>query len=101
MAYSELFDVKKDKNAICKNCVYRKPYQCGGRIIQYCGVRKSRRTFNGLQKTKVYLTCHLFIEKGVTKQFDWGKKRKKMTLQELNRELDKITKKLITDRKDF
>jgi len=38
---------------------------------------------------------------GVTKQFDWGKKRKKMTLQELNRELDKITKKLITDRRDF
>jgi|GEM_PF-5750156 len=39
-------------------------------------------------------------EEGVTKQFDWGKKRKKMTLQELNRELDKITKKLITDRRD-
>lgn len=60
MESEELFNIKKEDTEICKNCFHRKPYQCGGRVIQYCGARRSNRTFNGLQKTKVYLTCHLF-----------------------------------------
>lgn len=37
----------------CRNCANRQRHQCGGSIIQYCGVRKSNRTYNGLLKIKV------------------------------------------------
>lgn len=36
----------------CRSCQHRQHWQCGGSIIQYCGVRKSNRTFNGLMKVK-------------------------------------------------
>jgi hypothetical protein len=37
----------------CRHCVHRQRWECGGTIIQYCGVRKSNRTENGLKKIKV------------------------------------------------
>jgi len=37
----------------CQSCTHRQRWQCGGSIIQYCGVRKSNRTNNGLLKIKV------------------------------------------------
>lgn len=37
----------------CRTCVHRQRWECGGRVIQYCGVRRSGRTFNGLLKIKV------------------------------------------------
>lgn len=37
----------------CRSCKHRQRWQCGGSIIQYCGIRKSNRTFNGLMKIKV------------------------------------------------
>ena len=36
----------------CNTCENRQRWRCGGRIIQYCGVRKSNRTANGLLKIK-------------------------------------------------
>ncbi len=36
----------------CLNCQHRERHQCGGSIIQYCGVRKSNRTYNGKLKIK-------------------------------------------------
>lgn len=50
-----LFDTKNDHT--CKTCVYRHSVQCGGRVIQYCWINKSNRTFNGLAKTKIYKSC--------------------------------------------
>lgn len=37
----------------CRTCEHRQRWQCGGSIIQYCGIIKSNRTFNGLKKIKV------------------------------------------------
>jgi hypothetical protein len=37
----------------CRNCIHRQRWAMGRRFIQYCGVRKSRRTVNGLLKIKV------------------------------------------------
>lgn len=39
----------------CRQCKHRQRWECegGGRIIQYCGVRRSTRTFNNLLKIKV------------------------------------------------
>jgi len=34
----------------CGSCAHRERHQCGGRVIQYCGVRKSNRTQNGKLK---------------------------------------------------
>jgi len=39
-------------NAFCRTCEHREPTQCGGSIIQYCGLRKSNRTENGKLKIK-------------------------------------------------
>lgn len=36
----------------CLTCEHRERHQCGGSIIQYCGVRKSNRTYNGQLKIK-------------------------------------------------
>ena len=36
----------------CNTCEHRQRHQCGASIIQYCGVRKSNRTENGLLKIK-------------------------------------------------
>ena len=37
----------------CRTCAHRQPWECGQRTIQYCGIRKSNRTINGLLKIKV------------------------------------------------
>lgn len=41
------------RTVTCRSCDNRQRWQCGGRVIQYCGVRKSNRTENGLAKIKV------------------------------------------------
>lgn len=49
--------------AFCKTCKHRQPWACGGRNIQYCGVRKSKRTTNGLLKIKTTNpACELYLE---------------------------------------
>lgn len=49
----------------CRNCENRQRHQCGGSVIQYCGVRKSNRTFNGLLKIKVTdPACPVFVQDG-------------------------------------
>lgn len=37
----------------CRTCKHRQRWQCGGRVIQYCGKQRSNRTFNHLKKIKV------------------------------------------------
>lgn len=59
---------KEDKNEkccykkrTCRDCKHRERWECGSKIIQYCGKRKSGRTFNGLLKIKVTNeACPLF-----------------------------------------
>lgn len=34
----------------CRTCKHRQRWQCGGRVIQYCGKQHSNRTFNHLKK---------------------------------------------------
>lgn len=49
----ELFKIiPKFPDNTCLNCENRQRHQKGGSIIQYCGVRKSNRTENGLLKIK-------------------------------------------------
>lgn len=50
-----LFDLQQLTEAMhtCRQCANRQRWQRGGSIIQYCGVRKSNRTNNGLLKIKV------------------------------------------------
>jgi hypothetical protein len=36
----------------CFTCSHRERWECGGRIIQYCGAIKSNRTENGKLKIK-------------------------------------------------
>lgn len=36
----------------CRSCDHRQRWECGGKVIQYCGVRSSNRTDNGLEKIK-------------------------------------------------
>lgn len=57
MSQDTLFDLpeeSKDKPiTFCRTCEHRERHQCGGSVIQYCGVRKSNRTLNGKLKIKV------------------------------------------------
>lgn len=43
----------KYPDKFCRTCKHRERWECGGSIIQYCGVRHSNRTFNKLLKIKV------------------------------------------------
>ena len=53
-------DLQVNKNT-CKDCEHRQRHQCGGSVIQYCGVRSSNRTENGLLKIKCKTpACHKF-----------------------------------------
>lgn len=36
----------------CRTCIHRQRWECGSKVISYCRVRKSNRTFNCLQKVK-------------------------------------------------
>lgn len=48
-----LFEIKpKFPDTTCFHCENRQRHEKGGSIIQYCGVRKSNRTENGLLKIK-------------------------------------------------
>lgn len=42
---------EKEANT-CRSCEHRQRWLCGGKIIQYCGVRNCNRTDNGLLKIK-------------------------------------------------
>lgn len=47
----------------CRQCKHRQRWECesGSRIIQYCGVRRSNRTDNGLLHIKVTnKACYMF-----------------------------------------
>jgi hypothetical protein len=53
----ELFDTteferEKPKGKTCKDCAHRQRHDCNSKVFQYCGVRKSNRTDNGLLKIK-------------------------------------------------
>jgi len=49
----EIPELEKGKDfKTCNSCEHRQRHQCGGSIIQYCGVRKSNRTYNGQLKIK-------------------------------------------------
>lgn len=53
----------KSKGKTCLTCEHRQRWQCGGRIIQYCGATKSNRTFNGLKKIKAKdPACYFYKE---------------------------------------
>lgn len=50
-----------DINVTCGECEHRQRWECGSKIIQYCGKRKSNRTDNGLLKIKCKnKACALF-----------------------------------------
>lgn len=36
----------------CLTCVHRQRWECESKIFQYCGIRRSIRTSNGLKKIK-------------------------------------------------
>jgi hypothetical protein len=45
----------------CRTCAHRQRWECGGRVIQYCRVRRNGRTFNGLLRIKVTTqACNLY-----------------------------------------
>lgn len=49
-----LFNIpEQPPTAFCRSCVNRQRWTFGNTVIQYCGVRKSNRTENGLLKIKV------------------------------------------------
>ncbi|MFT7155267.1 MAG: hypothetical protein ACI8Q1_000268 [Parvicella sp.] len=51
----ELFDLSAQsqlKGKTCRMCIHRQPWEAGSKVIQYCGLRKSNRTQNGLLKIR-------------------------------------------------
>lgn len=43
------------------NCEHRQRWECNSKVFQYCGIRKSNRTNNGLLKIKCKdAACSLF-----------------------------------------
>jgi hypothetical protein len=66
-----LFDIPEQEqpkpNTTCKDCQHRQRWQCGSKVIQYCGVRRSNRTENKLLKIKAGNTaCNLFKHEETT-----------------------------------
>lgn len=60
-----LFDLPEPKfpDKFCRTCEHRERHQCGGRVIQYCGLHKSNRTDNGQLKIKVTnVACNWYKE---------------------------------------
>ena len=45
-------DIGKLVGLTCNTCEHRQRWKCNGKVFQYCGVRKSKRTGNGLLKIK-------------------------------------------------
>jgi len=42
----------KHQGLTCNSCEHRQRWKCNSKVFQYCGVRKSNRTHNGLLKIK-------------------------------------------------
>jgi len=52
---------KNQPQKYCRTCEHRQRRQCGGKVFQYCAVRRSRRTNNGLLKIRCKdEACHLY-----------------------------------------
>jgi len=48
-----LFEISEPtKGLTCNSCEHRQRWNCNGKVFQYCGIRKSNRTDNGLLKIK-------------------------------------------------
>jgi len=51
----KLFEIEQQipeiKNT-CMDCEHRQRWECNSKVFQYCGIRKSNRTNNGLLKIK-------------------------------------------------
>lgn len=59
-----LFEQKQKNLKTCLSCVNRERWECNLKVFQYCGVRKSNRTENGLKKIKCKdVACELYSEK--------------------------------------
>lgn len=62
----KLFEVEEENKKLtssCKDCEHRQRHECNSKVFQYCGVRKSNRTNNGLLKIKCKdVCCPLFKE---------------------------------------
>ncbi len=60
----KLFDIPEQLPEItntCKDCEHRQRWECNSKVFQYCGVRKTNRTDNGLLKIKCKdAACPLF-----------------------------------------
>lgn len=51
-------------NFKCRNCEHIQAWRCNSKVFQYCGIRKSNRTSNGLLKVKCKNpACNLFKQK--------------------------------------
>lgn len=66
MTQEKLFNIEVSRpivnNNTCSGCEHRQRWQCNSRVFQYCGIRKSNRTDNGLLKVKCKNeACGLFI----------------------------------------
>lgn len=63
---AKLFDIIEDvevNGKTCKTCSWRERHECGAKVFQYCGARKSNRTENGLLKIKCKTpACPLYNE---------------------------------------
>lgn len=52
---------KIDVSLTCNSCENRQRHQCNSKVFQYCGIRKSNRTNNGLLKIKCKtIACNLY-----------------------------------------
>ena len=60
--FNELPNAKPKPTKTCRTCKHRQRWECGGRIVQYCSVRNSKRTQNHLLKIKVTNKACSFYE---------------------------------------
>jgi len=71
---SELFPLPDAKPLLvdgltCNSCEHRQRHECNSKVFQYCGVRKSNRTANGLLKIKCKTdACPLYQRCTITNQ---------------------------------
>lgn len=61
---SELFDITPIQGTVtdtCNTCKHRQRWECDSKVFQYCRIRKSNRTGNGLLKIKCKTkACELY-----------------------------------------
>lgn len=54
-------EIQESNNLTCNTCEHRQRWQCNSKVFQYCGIRKSNRTTNGLLKIKCKdIACPLY-----------------------------------------